>query len=160
MTSMAVPAQQAKTEDLEVVEPTADPVQLVAAELFAAGKTRSQIARRLEHQLLTPNQRKDNPVRRRLYSMRKVRRWMKRRDFRDLVYEASLRRGDMRTPQVVEGLFDRASNGRVDAAKFALELVGRYTPRGQETATQVAIVVNAVPRPQAVAAQGQRQLDP
>jgi len=160
---MAATVQTAETEVPEVSQPTVNPLWDTAAELFAQGMTRSEVARKMEWHLLTPLQRKYKPIKRRMLAMRKLRRMQKRKDFRDLVWAAAVTRLDTRVPKILEGVADRATNGRVDAAKLSLELAGRYTPRGQEVATQVAIVVNSVPRPvvkaQAVEADGQRELE-
>jgi hypothetical protein len=135
--------------EMEVLEGP-DPVQLKAAALFGLNKSRGQVARILEHHLLTPLQRQQNPVRRRRYALRKLRRWQKRKDFRDLVWQSAVERLDARTPEILEGVADRAAAGRVDAAKLSLEVAGRYSPKGHDQPTAVQIVVNGVPRPMAV----------
>jgi len=143
---MAVPAITAETKSLEEWTP----VQLTVARLYASGKTRSSIAHRLEQYLLTPNQRKMKPLRRRYFAMRRLRRWEQKKDFRDLIWALSVERLDMRTPTILDGVAERAEAGRVDAAKLSLEVAGRYSPKGQDQATAVQIVVNGVPRPMAV----------
>jgi hypothetical protein len=164
MTTMAVPAKMDQNGSPDVVEPEYDHVQLRVAELLGQNKSRFDVARILEHHLLTPLQRTKNRKDRRRFALRKIRRWQKRKDFRDLVWQYSLERLDSRTPAILDGVANRATHGRVDAAKFALELSGRYTPKGQDTPTQVAIVVNGVPRPdvrvQAVAATEQAAIQP
>jgi len=55
---------------------------------------------------------------------------------------------DMRTPQIMAGVVQKATEGRVDAAKLALSITGRYTEQGDVQATQVNIVFGAdIPRP-------------
>jgi len=55
---------------------------------------------------------------------------------------------DMRTPNIMAGVVRKAEEGRVDAAKLALSITGRYTEQGDVQATQVNIVFGAdIPRP-------------
>jgi hypothetical protein len=143
MILMAAALPNGQNEDL-VPE---DPVRLTVAELLGRGKTRGQVARTLEHHLLTPNQRKYKPQRRRLLALRKIRRWQKQKEFRDLVWANAVERLDSRTPEILNGVGRRAETGRVDAAKLGLEIAGRYTPRGQDQPTSVHIVLGNVPRP-------------
>ena len=56
---------------------------------------------------------------------------------------------DMRTPNIMAGVVRKAEEGRVDAAKLALSITGRYTEQGDVQATQVNIVFGAdIPRPE------------
>jgi len=93
------------------------------------------------------------PTRRRVFAMKKLRRLERRKDFRDLIYQYALEITDTKSGAILKGITDRAVRGRVDAAKFALELTGRYTPRGHEQATSVTIAINGVPRPQVIEAE-------
>jgi len=75
-------------------------------------------------------------------------RWEKSKLFRDIVWETALQKVDLRTPAIVDGVVAQAERGRVDAAKFALSLLGRYS----EDKTSIAVAVkidlnNGVPRP-------------
>lgn len=55
---------------------------------------------------------------------------------------------DMRTPNIMAGVVNKAEEGRVDAAKLALSITGRYMEQGDVQATQVNIVFGAdIPRP-------------
>lgn len=145
MTSMAVPVPTGQNSSPDKAQ---DPVQLTAAELYAQGLSRGQIARRLETYLITPLQAKRPALSRRRYAHKKLRRWEARKDFRDLVWELSVKRVDMRAGRIINGVANRGEVGRVDAAKLALEVAGRYTPRGHDTPTAVTIAINGVPRPQ------------
>jgi hypothetical protein len=128
-----------------------DPVQLTAARLFAQGKSRHVVARRLKEHLLSAHQlRNGGPAKQNMLAMRKLRRWQQTKAFRDLVWEYTVERLDSRTPTIMDGVAERAENGRVDAAKLALEVAGRYSPKGHDQPTAVQIVVNGVPRPMAV----------
>lgn len=142
---MAGLAKKAEIEDLDEW----DPVQLTAARLFAQGKSRHHVARALRPHLLTKYELTKPVVRHHARAMRKLRRWQQSKAFRDLVWQFTLDRLDSRTPEIVDGVTDRAANGRVDAAKLALELSGRYSPKGHDQPTAVQIVVNGVPRPMA-----------
>jgi hypothetical protein len=146
MSSMAARAEMVQNSSSQEVEPLADPVQLTAAELFGRGLTRHEVARKLEYHLLTPLQRKYNPRKRRMVALKKLRRWLKRKEFRDLAWANAVERLDERTPAILNGLAHRAELGRVDAAKLGLEVAGRYTPKSQDQPTAVQIVVS-VPRP-------------
>jgi hypothetical protein len=128
-----------------------DHVQLTAARLFAQGKSRHVVARTLRSHLLTSHQlRNPSMAKQHMLAMRKVRRWQRTKGFRDLVWQFTVERLDTRTPEILDGVADRAANGRVDAAKLALEVAGRYSPKGHDQPTAVQIVVNGVPRPAAV----------
>ena len=127
-----------------------DPVRLKAAALLGQNKSRGQVARILEQHLLTPQQKRYTPQRQRLLCLRKIRRWQRNKEFRDLVWAFALERLDARTPAILDGVADRAVAGRVDAAKLTLEVAGRYSPKGHDQPTAVQIVVNGVPRPMAV----------
>jgi hypothetical protein len=161
---MAVPAKMAETEDLATLELELDRVQLAAAELFGRGWSRASVARKLEWYILRPAERKERQVKRRSRAMRRLRQWERRNHFRDACWQYSLQHTDMKSGAILHGVARRAMAGRVDAAKFALELTGRYTPKGMDQPTAVQIVVNSVPRPvvkaQAVEADGQsRELE-
>jgi hypothetical protein len=149
---MAVPAPLGQNESPEELQ---DPIQLTAAELYAQGLKRGQIARRMETYLITPLQAKRPPLERRRYAHKKLRRWEKRKQFRDLVWELSVQKLDMRANRIIDGVAARGEAGRVDAAKLSLEIAGRYVPKGHDTPTTVAIMINGVPRPQGEVIEGQ-----
>ena len=129
-----------------------DHIQLTAARLFAQGDSRHTVARKLKTYLLTAYQlRNPSAAKQHMLAMRKLRRWQQTKAFRDLVWQYTVERLDSRTPEIVDGVADRAANGRVDAAKLALEIAGRYTPKALDQPTAVQIVVNSVPRPTAQA---------
>lgn len=145
MSSMAVPVPMAE----KAVPFSWTPVELKAAELLGQGMSRSQVATKMEKWLITKAQQQHSPVRRRRYALRNLRRWQKKKEFRDLVWEHAVEHLDSRTPRILEGVAHRAEAGRVDAAKLGLEIAGRYTPKGQDAPTNVVIAVNGVPRPMA-----------
>jgi len=127
-------------------------VQLMAAELLGQGLSRHAVAKKLDGHLLSKRQ-KAMPVRRqRMYQLRRLRHWQRNKLFRDLVWEFTVEALDNQSAAMANGVARRGATGRVDAAKFGLELAGRYTPKGHDQPTAVQIVVSGVPRPQAVEA--------
>ena len=166
---MAVPAKKPSAKELERIdhrfpenppvdsenpratagtsrEDVAKDVRLVAARLYGRGYRRGEIARALADQLV-PNSRAKSQDQ--LYSRArsKLRRWEMSQEFRDLVYQHAVVELDMQTPQILRGVGRRASRGRVDAARLALEVTGRHNPKGAEVETNVLIRFDGVPRP-------------
>jgi len=151
--NLAVPAKSPEKDSPDGSEPGFTPIQLKVAELLGRSMSRSDIVDRLQPQILSTFQKRNYSKRKqRLAALRRIRVWQRSKSFRDLVYQYTMDELDSRTPEIVNGVANRAANGRVDAAKLALELSGRYTPRGAEAPTAVQIVVNGVPRPPAVVA--------
>ena len=80
---------------------------------------------------------------------RRLRHLEGRKWFRDLLWKRAMINADMRTPNIMAGVVRKAEEGRVDAAKLALSITGRYTEQGDVQATQVNIVFGAdIPRPE------------
>jgi len=77
--------------------------------------------------------------------------WEASKEFRDLIWQFGLIQTDLRTGDILHGLVNKAVRGRVDAAKLALELTGRYTPKGEQQPTQVAVVFTGISRSSSVA---------
>jgi Na+-translocating ferredoxin:NAD+ oxidoreductase RnfC subunit len=77
----------------------------------------------------------------------RIRNWEKSQKFRDLVYQHAVVEADLNTPAILRGVAAKAKRGRVDAARLVLEVTGRHNPRGEQAPTQIALVVNGVPRP-------------
>jgi hypothetical protein len=153
---MAGQAEPSPNQELETLVPTSHPNtpatkerNLVfdhAAKLYGQGYARSKVARiMLDH--LVPNG-KDRPEEQRLSQARaKLRRWEHLQEFRDLIYHKAVVDLDLATPEILQGVAKKAKRGRVDAAKFALEVTGRHTPKGDSTPTQVVVAINGIPRP-------------
>ena len=58
---------------------------------------------------------------------------------------------DLATPQIMQGVVSRAKRGRVDAAKLALELAQRYTPKASDNGGNVTVVIgDGLPRPERI----------
>lgn len=69
--------------------------------------------------------------------------------FRDYIWNLSLQQLDLESPDIVRGVAGMAKKGRVDAAKFSLELAGRYQPKQDANVTAVQIVMgDGVARPE------------
>ena len=134
-------------------EPTAsrDQVREVAAKLYGQGYERKHIARMMIDHLVPIKTFEDGtprPLEQRLSQARtKLRNWEHQQDFRDLVYRKAVVKLDLQTPAVLGGVLKKAKKGRVDAARLVLELTGRHNPKGEVQPTQIALVVNGVPRP-------------
>jgi len=78
----------------------------------------------------------------------KLRRWERTPKFRDLVYQVAVVELDMSTPQILQGVANKAKRGRVDAARLALEVTGRHNPKGQEKPTEIHVQIANIPRPE------------
>jgi hypothetical protein len=119
---------------------TLEQVRLRCAELLAAGFNSEQVGIAMaKHLSPTANPRS---------AKHKLRRWMHNdKQFRDLIYEAAVTRLDLASPDILNGLKRSAVRGRVDAARFALEITGRHTST-EQSVTQVSVVLNNIPRPE------------
>lgn len=134
-------------------------LESTVVDLYARGLQRRQIARLLLDYLAvkqgddypeTVNQRMKRAVR--VLRNLEARKW-----FRDLLWERAMINMDLRTPRIMAGVLRKAEEGRVDAAKLALSITGRYTEQGDVQATQVNVVFGAaIPRPDrhGIASQG------
>lgn len=130
----------APSASISTVQPV-DEVRRAAAELLAAGFSAKQVARALVNHL--------SPVGNETSAYSKLRRWMRKdREFRDLIFEQAVIKLDLSTPAILDGVAKKAKRGRVDAARFALEVTGRHTPNAQPVVTNVTVQVANIPRPQ------------
>jgi hypothetical protein len=126
-----------------------DIVREHAAKLYGQGFPRAKVARLMVDHLV-PHQ-KDRPLEQRLSQARaKLRRWEGDEKFRDMVYHRAVVEIDMATPGIIKGVIGKAKRGRVDAARFALELSGRHNPKGDSAPAQVVVAINGIPRPHTV----------
>lgn len=130
-----------------IVRVPKDRVKETVVELYGRGYSRSQIAKMLSTHI-APNSSRPVP-----HANRTLRRWEKDQKFRDAIYNASVVKLDLALPSILDGVAKKAKRGRVDAARLALEVTGRHNPKGDAVPTQIAIVVNGVPRPQRAGAQ-------
>jgi hypothetical protein len=121
------------------------PLKLHCAKLYGLGYQRAEIARALV-EYLAPDDGK--PMEQRMAKARaKLRKWENQDQFRDKVFEKARIALDMESPKILAGIARQAKRGKVDAAKLALEITGRYSPKGETQPTQVAVVIGGVPRP-------------
>ena len=126
-------------------------LQLAAANLFGRGYPRKQIQRILFDHLAPaerPGKRDRTLEERQRMAYGKLRRWERTPKFRDLVYQVAVVELDMSTPQILQGVANKAKRGRVDAARLALEVTGRHNPKGQEKPTEIHVQIANIPRPE------------
>lgn len=156
---MAGPAENGATSDEKASLPEVlDDKQRLrehAAKLYGLGFKRAEIARALLDYLVPDDGR---PMDQRMTAARqKVKRWEVQPTFRDMVHERALVALDMQGPNIYEAIGRQAKRGKIDAAKLALELTGRYSPKGDHQPAQVAVVFTGLDRPVGARA---RVLDP
>src|SRR5262245_49190044 len=122
-------------------------LESVILDLYVRGLARRKIARLLiEH--LAPAANGESLNARLQLATKRLRNLEGRRWFRDLLWERAMIATDMASPRIMAGITQKATEGRVDAAKLALSITGRYTEQGDVQATQVNIVFGAdIPRP-------------
>jgi len=122
-----------------------DATRAAAARLYGLGHSRREIAVAMVD-YLSPNGHGRALSDRLVLARRKLRGWEKQKSFRDQIWELGLIRTDLQTGDILNGLVQKAKRGRVDAAKLALELTGRYTPKSEQQPTQVAVVFTGISR--------------
>jgi hypothetical protein len=138
----------AKTQELEVFGDESGEIQtkipraevrLHAAKLLAAGFAPKRVAEAMASYL--------SPTANPRSAYHKLQRWRYRdKEFRDLIYEQAVLRLDLNSSDILGGISRSARRGRVDAARFALELTGRHV-KEETQVTQVNVVLNNIPRP-------------
>jgi hypothetical protein len=116
-------------------------------ELYGRGVRKRDVARILLNHLVPPDGELTKKERLRL-AQRRLRAMEETKWFRDKLWDYALLRADLDTPAILAGVVRKAKRGRVDAAKLALGVVGRYEEKGEVNATQVNVVFGSeVPRP-------------
>lgn len=120
------------------------PLQLLVAQWFARGVGPSQIARRMQHQLV-PHEADDKL--RMKKAKKRVRTWLSTAKMRDAVYAEAQILLDLESPAIMRGVAKKAKAGRVDAARLAFELNGRHSPHTDVQPASINIVFAGVPRP-------------
>lgn len=134
---------QPEPPPVQDIVPGTDILQERAAELYGQGYRRSQIARVLANYI-----RPDLKGQAQLKAARsRLRRWEATAKFRDMVYQRAVVDIDMSTPAILQGVTRKAIDGRVDAARFLLEVSGRHDPKGDQIPTQVVLAFGNIPRP-------------
>jgi hypothetical protein len=119
---------------------TESQVRLHAARLLAAGFKPSKVSAAMARYLSPSHNVHAAHV--------KLRRWMRTDPtFRDMIYNEAVVKLDLSSPEILDGLRKSARRGRVDAARFALELTGRHT-KDETPVTTVNVVLTNIPRPE------------
>jgi hypothetical protein len=119
-----------------------------AAYLFGLGYDRQAVSKAIVD-LLYPNSNGDRPQNLKKTRQR-IRNWESKQWFRDMVYDKAVIALDMSTPQILAGVKSKAKRGRVDAAKLALAITGRYQEKSSEIPSAVTINLVGIPRPATV----------
>lgn len=149
MPSLREPAYEKKTEHGWT------PIQEAAARLYAAGLKRERVAKVLLD-LMVPKGSRNMRTKKIMGRQDRLRRarnrcraWEMEQWFRDRVYELVTKNIDLEIPGIMDGVVKQAKKGRVDAAKFSMEIAGRYSPKGDESVGNVTVVFGGgLPRPQ------------
>lgn len=133
--SLAVPAEPDPNQSLSALTP----MDRAVIRALASGKHKNSVAKALA--------KRDGVTK--TTALRRIQRLLARVENRDLLWEQALAEVDARAPAIVHGVAKKGEKGRVDAAKLALELVGRYNPR-PDAQVNVPVVVQFgvdLPRP-------------
>lgn len=77
-----------------------------------------------------------------------LRSWERQEWFRDAVWDWTVEWIDLQTPQIARAVAAQAKRGKINEAKFLLELSGRYSPKGDNAVAAVQVVVQGIPRPE------------
>lgn len=119
------------------------PEQILAAQLMGQGRTAPQVATLLKDRICprTPESKRMKAARAR------IRHWLRRESFRDLVYEYALVNLETEIPSIFKGVAKKAKAGRVDAARLVLEVTGRHTTSGEAPPAVVQVNFGELPRP-------------
>jgi hypothetical protein len=141
MAGEAAPDPKSELERLD-----RDILREACAKLYGRGFSRPQIARQMAQYLIPTADGMAEEYRLKRARM-KLKSWENQQSFRDLIWQHGLIKTDLRSGEILNGLVQKAKRGRVDAAKLALELTGRYTPKGDQQPTQVAIILGGIQRP-------------
>jgi hypothetical protein len=145
---MAVPANlEPKRErtGLDLVRPEWQPIAARAARLYGQGYDRKEISKAVAEAMYED---KEWPREEKVQAARTtLRRWEEKAWFRDLVWDSAVIELDMSTGQILRGIKNKAKRGRVDAAKLALAVTGRYNEKEQAVPASVTINLVGVPRP-------------
>lgn len=136
--------------DLAAVTPQEElsKLQKAVIELYGRGFRRGEVARKLMKYLCpSPSYGDGSEAARERQARAKLRRWEQKPWFRDALFQRAVVDTDLATTDIMKGVTKRAKEGNVDAAKFAMEVSGRYTPKGDTAAAQVTVVFSGLPRP-------------
>jgi hypothetical protein len=124
-------------------------LQKHVAQLYGRGFVRNQIAKALVKELVSPEFSHRPLFARHKLARARLANWEQQKRFRDLIYTHAVVKLDLETPKILGAVAGSAKRGRVDAAKLALAVAGRYQERENSQVTAVQVnVINGVPRPE------------
>lgn len=121
------------------------PVCLHAAKLYGLGHSRKEIAAVIAEKLYGDREYDRETMM--SQARARLRSWESRQWFRDLVWDTAVVELDMAGPQILRGVARKAKRGRVDAAKLALAITGRYKDKDDSQPAAVTINIANIPRP-------------
>jgi hypothetical protein len=119
-------------------------MRTTAAKLYGRGFSKQQVARVMATRFVGASEQQRYKRARQTLS-----RWEMQESFRDMVYSHAVARLDLQSPAILNGVAKKAKQGRVDAARFSLEITGRHVPRGDVHPTQIVLQMGNIPRPEA-----------
>lgn len=144
--SMAVLAENPALNGTTPAKFQPNQLQQASAECYAAGFLRAKTAEILMQHFWPEED--WNPKLLRHIRM-SVKKWEGHQGWRDLVYHLAVEKLDLETPAILAGVAGKAKKGDVPAAKFSLELAGRYQTKDQPV-TAIQVNISGIPRPTAV----------
>jgi hypothetical protein len=77
----------------------------------------------------------------------RLRKYEKRQEFRDAVWQEAVVKTDLSTPDIMEGITKRATKGDVQAARLALEVTGRHSKDDRIQVPVQVVIGLGLPRP-------------
>jgi hypothetical protein len=141
---------------IDLVKPEHRELCLHAARLYGLGHSRKEIAAVIMDKLYKD---KEWDREAKMKSARfKLRSWEAKSWFRDLVWDNAVVALDMETPSILRGVARKAKKGRVDAAKLALSVTGRYNEKSVDIPAAVTINLVGISRPERQAVEAGSEL--
>lgn len=149
---MAVPARSANQSNpgkrLQKAREISS-IEEIILQLYQRGTPRATIARVLTDQLVDPGYHRNDLAKRHKRARSKLRQMEETQWFRDELFRRTVVKTDLAVPQIMEGIVSKAVRGDVPAAKFALEIGGRYDEKRDAPVAAITINFGAeIPRPE------------
>lgn len=149
MISVAVPARISSNGRLaRRPKRKISPLEDMILQLYSRGLGRGKIARIMNLQMLQEMGRTGDEKRDHRRCRNRLKRMEETNWFRDELWRRTTVGLDLKSPQIVDGIAQKAIKGDVPAAKFALELAGRYEEKGTQVASTVVVNFGGLPRPE------------
>lgn len=123
------------------------PLEVAVVELYGRGVSRKAIARTYVDRIAKPQEVGESMVRRLKRANRKLMALERRPWFRDKLFDLAIVMTDLQVTDILKGVVGEAKRGKVDAAKLALELTGRYSPQGETAPSNIQVHFGFLPRP-------------